>query len=50
MAAKDGPLSADEARVYLDLLQTLPALHRGPHRMFQNPVLDTKPLRICSWC
>jgi hypothetical protein len=45
MVAKDGPLSVHEAKEYLNLLETLPAQHRGPHRIFRNPVLDPKPLR-----
>ncbi len=48
MAAIESPLSVDEAQTYLRLLETVPAQHCGPHRMFQNPASDCGPLRALA--
>ncbi len=48
MAAIESPLSVDEARAYLRLVETVPAQHCGPHRMFRNPSSDCKPLRALA--
>jgi hypothetical protein len=45
MADKGGPLSVEDAKEYLRLVDTVPKQHLGPHRMFSNPTSDAKPLQ-----
>src|SRR5262245_2570544 len=44
MSARIDALSKAEAKHHLALLHTVPALHRGPHRMFRD-LADAEPIR-----
>ena len=53
MIGEINPLSKEEAKHYLGLLHTVPAQHRGPHRIFKDaaaakPIRDLTPRLVAS--